>query len=145
MTYPDSCVSSAINEYYVPLQINVDENTELVDRYRVLWTPNIHFMAPEGNVFYHIEGWLPPSEFSALLMVAHAHLFMEQKDFVKAESLFQTVWDKYPQSQFAPEALYYRGVARYKVSHDGGSLKEGWLTLQRFHPQSTWSIRSSVL
>jgi outer membrane protein assembly factor BamD (BamD/ComL family) len=111
----------------------------------VVWTPNINFLDPEGNIFYHVEGWLPPSDYSAMLMVAHAHYFLHHKNFQKARDLFQTVWDKYPQSEFAPEALYYLGVSRYKDSNKGDELIEGWRVLQRFHPESTWAIRSSVL
>jgi len=145
VTYPDFCVSASINQYFIPVQINVDERQELVERFRVVWTPNINILDPDGNIFYHVEGWLPPSDYSAMLMTAHAHYFLHHKSFQKAQELFQTVWDKYPGSEYAPEALYYLGVTRYKVSHKGEQLIDGWRTLQRFHPESTWAIRSSVL
>lgn len=146
MTYPDACVASAVNEYFIPVQINVDQEDQTLQRqFRVLWTPNINILDPQEKLLYHVEGWLPPSDFSAMLMVAHAHYFMQQDSFQKAEELFKTVWDKYPQSQFAAEALYYLGVSRYKDTHDGKDLVKGWRVLQRFHPESTWAIRSSVL
>ncbi len=134
-----------MNEYFVPVQINVDEHQDLTARFRVVWTPNINILDPEGNVFYHVEGWLPPSDYSAMLVVAHAHYFLHHKDFQKARDLFQTVWDKYPKSEFAPEALYYLGVSRYMESHKGNELVAGWRVLQRYRPESTWAIRSSVL
>jgi beta-phosphoglucomutase-like phosphatase (HAD superfamily) len=55
------------------------------------------------------------------------------------------VWDKYHQSTFTPEALYYFGVAKYLESHKVEALVEGWQLLQRYHPQSSWGIRTAVV
>jgi thioredoxin-related protein len=138
-------VAAALNEFLVPVQVNVDEDKELVERFRVIWTPNINIMDSEESVFYHVEGWLPPSEYSAMLMVAHGQYFLQNNKFQDASNLFQTVWDKYPQSDFAPEALYYLGVSEFMESHQEEDLMKGWKLLQRYHPQSTWSIRSSIV
>ena len=58
---------------------------------------------------------------------------------------FKGVFEQHPRSQFAPEALYYRGVSRYLNSHEVDALKEDWIMLQRFYPQSSWSLRSNIL
>jgi hypothetical protein len=145
VTYPDLCVAAALNEFFVPLQLNVDEAKETAKKFRVMWTPNINLLDGEGNLFYHVEGWLPPSEFSAMLMAAHGRHFLLQENYSEAWEIFHTVWDKYPRSSFTPEALYYFGVAKYLQSHKAEDLVEGWQTLQRYHPQSSWGIRSSVV
>jgi len=145
VTYPDLCVSAALNEFFVPVQLNVDEAREMVEKFGVIWTPNINLLDSEGNLFYHVEGWLPPSEYAAMLMVGHGHHFLQQKSYAKAEEVFRTVWDKYPQSHFTPEALYYLGVSKYLESHKAKDLVEGWQVLQRYHSQSSWGIRSSIV
>lgn len=145
MTYPDFCVAAALNEFFVPVQVDVGKERELAKQFGVLWTPNINVMDAEGNLFYHMEGWLPPSEYSAMLMVAHGHYFMRCESNSKAVEIFRTVWDKYPQSDFAPEALYYLGVSKYLESHDEKDLVEEWRMLQRYYPQSSWGIRSSIV
>ena len=71
--------------------------------------------------------------------------FLRGKKYTQAESLFKAVFDKHPRSQFAPEALYYRGVSRYLESHEVDQLKEDWITLQRFYPQDAWSLRANIL
>jgi len=139
------CVSAALNEFFVPIQLDVDQARDMVKKFRVIWTPNINLMDGDGNLFYHVEGWLPPSEFSAMLMVAHGHHFLHRENYSKAEEIFHTVWDKYPRSGFTPEALYYYGVCKYLESHEGEDLVEGWQVLQRYHPQSSWGIRSSIV
>jgi thioredoxin-related protein len=57
VTYPDVCVAAALNDFFVPVQVNVDQAKDLVKKFRVLWTPNINVLDPEGNLLYHVEGW----------------------------------------------------------------------------------------
>jgi hypothetical protein len=51
-------------------------------------------------------------------------------DFRRAATLFQTVVDRYPDSDFAPDALYYRAYALYK-SGNSSDLKSAVLALDR--------------
>jgi TolA-binding protein len=80
-----------------------------------------------------------------MLGVAHGHYYLRGKKYAEAEFLFKSVFEQHPRSQFAPEALYYRGVSRYLSSHEVDELKEDWIMLQRFYPQSAWSQRSNIL
>lgn len=145
MTYPDLSVAASINAFFVPVQLNVDKDKDQVHKFRVIWTPNINILDSSENLFYHVEGWLPPSEFSAMLMSAHGQYFLKRKRYAEAKEIFQKVWDKFPRSDFAAEALYYQGVSGYMESHELDELSKAWKLLQRFHPQSTWAVRSSIL
>ena len=51
-------------------------------------------------------------------------------DFRKAATLFQQVIDRFPDSEFAPDALYYRAYALYK-SGNSSDLKQAVLALDR--------------
>ena len=51
-------------------------------------------------------------------------------DFRKAATLFQQVVDRYPDSDFAPDALYYKAYALYK-SGNSSDLKSAVLALDR--------------
>jgi HEAT repeat protein len=51
-------------------------------------------------------------------------------DFRRAATLFQQVIDRYPDSEFAPDALYYRAYALYK-SGNSNDLKSAVLALDR--------------
>jgi hypothetical protein len=73
---------------------------------------------------YWLEGWLPPAEFVAMLGVARGHYFLRGKNYTQAEPLFKAVFEQNPCSQFAPEALYYRGVSRYLNSHKVDELND---------------------
>lgn len=145
VTYPDKQVAALLNDNFIPVQVNIEKVPKLVDEFQALWTPNLNVIDARQKRVYWVEGWLPPSEFTAMLSVARGHYFLRGKKYPEAEPIFKAVFEQNPRSQFAPEALYYRGVSRYLNSHKVDELKEDWIRLQRFYPQSAWSLRSNIL
>ena len=144
MTYLDSQVADFLNHHYLPVQVNIEEADELADRFQALWTPNLNLIDERGSRFYHVVGWLPPSEFTAMLKAARGHFFLSRKKYADAVPIFKEVFDEFPRSIFAPEALYFKGVSQYKGSHNVENLKEDWTMLQRFFPDSEWAMKSNV-
>ena len=51
---------------------------------------------------------------------------------------------EYPKSDVSPEAIYYRGVSRYKATNDASALKQAHETLQAKYKDSEWAKRASV-
>jgi TolA-binding protein len=47
------------------------------------------------------------------------------------------VWERYPSSIAAPEALYWKGVALYHKQDKDGMLA-AWKLITAKHPQSFW-------
>ena len=144
VTYPDLMVSGLLNAYFIPVQVNIEEVSKLAAKYQAIWTPNLNILDEKENVIYRAEGWLPPSETAAMLLLARGHFFFRRKKYLDAVPNFEEVFIKYPHSSFASEALYYKGVSRYMDSHEVDELKEDWIMLQRFYPSSTWAVRSNI-
>jgi TolA-binding protein len=48
----------------------------------------------------------------------------------------------YPRSAAAPEAMYLRGVVRFKSTHEAEPLKEAFEQLKRDYPASEWAKRA---
>jgi len=48
----------------------------------------------------------------------------------------------YPKSDAAPEAIFLRGVSRYKSTHEAKPLKEAYELLQAQYPGSEWTKRA---
>jgi TolA-binding protein len=144
VTYPDFMVAGLLNAYFIPVQVNIKEVPKLAAKYMAIWTPNLIVLDGKENIIYRVEGWLPPSETAAMLLLARGHYFLRHKKYQDAVPHFEEVFVKYPQSSFSPEALYYKGVSRYMDSHEVDKLKEDWIMLQRFYPSSTWAVRSNI-
>lgn len=145
VTYPDLYVAAFLNEYFVPLHFNIEKARELILKYRPIWTPNLNILDEEGAVVYQTAGWLPPSEFAAMLFLSRGRYFIRKKRYPDAAPNFQEVLLRFPTSTLAPEAYYYLGVSKYLASHKGEDLVETWKKLQLAYPNSSWAIRSGVL
>jgi len=137
-------VAHLLHQHFVPVQVNIEEAVELAERYQAFWTPNLNMIDDREKRFYRVIGWLPPSEFAAMLLAARGHFFMSREKFDQAATTFKDVFDEFPRSIYAPESLYYMGVCRYKASHKAEYLKEDWTMLQRFFPGSEWAMKSNV-
>jgi thioredoxin-related protein len=74
VTYPNAAVREAIAQRFVPCQIDtLDEaNAGLVKKFRQAWTPDLRVLDPDGVELYRWNGYLPPYEFLAQLLVAEA-------------------------------------------------------------------------
>lgn len=97
---------------------------------------------PEGKERWRLEGYLSKDEFRAFLEMGLARVAFMKKDWPEAERLYTTVVDVYPSSYYAPQAVYYRGVSRYSVSHDSTELANTAQALAKAYPDTEWYLRS---
>jgi TolA-binding protein len=78
------------------------------------------------------------------LLLGLGHAAFATGRFGDAEGRFQEVLDRYPQSDAAPEALYWRGVSRYKESNDASALGETARAFTERYRDSPWAKKASV-
>ncbi|TAK30634.1 MAG: hypothetical protein EPO21_19000 [Chloroflexota bacterium] len=145
MTYPEPAVADLVNEHFVPVQVNVKEDSakSLIERYHQIWTPDLRVLGADGYEFYHWNGYLPPFEYAAQLLVAEGQTYLRLHEFGKAQELYEEILSRFPTSAFAPEAQYFLAVAKYETSHQGTDLLSGWHRVQTRYPESIWRVKQS--
>jgi outer membrane protein assembly factor BamD (BamD/ComL family) len=99
-------------------------------------------MDPAGTERWRLEGYLPRDEFRAFLEMGLARVAFTQKNFADAERRYADVVGNYPNSTYAPESLYWRGVSRYSGSHEATALGETAQELTEKYPDNQWAMRS---
>jgi outer membrane protein assembly factor BamD (BamD/ComL family) len=99
-------------------------------------------MDPNGEERWRLEGYLPKDDFQAYLELGLARVAFMRKDWATAEKHFSNVLERHPNSKFAPEAVYYKGVSRYSASHDGAELAATADTLNQKYMGNEWQLRS---
>ena len=122
--------------------MHVKENPRNFKRFDAVWTPTVLVMDPEGDERWRLEGYLPREEFRAYLELGLARVAFMKKDWAAAEQYFANIADNHPDSKFAPEATYYRGVSRYSASHDGAELANAAVALNEKFKGDEWQLRS---
>lgn len=126
----------------MPLSAHIKENAKNFHRLDVVWTPTVLVLDAGGKERSRLEGYLSPDEFRAFLEMGLARVAFMKKDWAEAERRYGRVADEYPDSSFAPEAVYYRGVSRYSASHEGSELAAVARTLKGKYQDSVWAMKS---
>jgi len=134
-------VSSFINENFVPLSAHIKEHAVYFHRFDALWTPTVLILDSKGAERFRLEGYLPKDEFRAQLELGLARVAFMSKNWADAERRYAEVIERYPNSQAAPEALYWEGVSHYKATNDHtvlGQLPEQF----NKYPDSIWALKT---
>jgi TolA-binding protein len=146
--YADPAVIQFIDDHFVPVRVHVrdqaDAFKQLGAKYNAQWTPTILTIDSQGEERHRIEGFLPTPDFLAQLALGLGHSAFARGDFAEAERWFRDVVERYAESDAAPEALYWAGVARYKATGDAAALGETAQQFQRRFQGTSWATKASV-
>jgi hypothetical protein len=137
-------VSAFIDKTFVPLEIHIKENPTGFHRFDVLWTPSVLIMDPFGKERVRNEGYLPMVEFRAWLDMCLARLAFVAKKWDDAEERFDGIVRQYPDSGVAAYSVYWRGVSRYKKTHDPKDLSAVTGEFKTRYQESIWAKKAAV-
>ena len=146
--WPDPRVVSSVNDAFLPARLHVKDDHAAyqshADRFGVTWTPTILFLDPSGVERHRIEGFLPKEEFLGQLQLGRGRLAFHAKRYDDAQRHFEDVVSRFGDTDAAPEAQYWAGVARYKASGDPSDLGATVRALEAAYAGSVWAKKASV-
>jgi len=99
-------------------------------------------MDPGGKERSRLEGYLPKDEFRTFLEMGLARVAFMRKDYADAENRYAAVLERSPNSKYAPEALFWRGVSRYSGTHDHTALGDTAKAFTENYQDSVWAMKS---
>ena len=123
---------------FVPVQLQ-SSNTAMMQKFSVSWTPTLIVLDADGREHYRAVGFFTPEDMMATFMAAKGRWALDTDQLAEARALFEEVISCYPDKDAAAEALFFLGVAKYKMSHDPKPLRETYDQLKARFPQSTWT------
>jgi len=141
VTYPHETVAAFVKKNLIPLRIQFDTKP-YCNEFTVTWTPTLIVLDAEGKEHHRTVGFLSAEELIPALLLGMAKTRFEQQKYAEALSVITELLDNYAKSDAAPEALFLKGVARYKSTHDPKPLKESYEQLQARYPSSEWTKRA---
>ncbi len=94
-------------------------------------------MDADGVERYRIEGYLPKSWFRARLELGLGRVLFTGKKWAYA-----AVAERYADTAVAAEAIYWRGVSRYKATNDHTVLGEVAKELGEKYSGDEWTLKS---
>jgi TolA-binding protein len=110
----------------------------------VLWTPTVLVLDPSGVERRRSEGYLPRDEFFAELHLGLGRAAFMRKQWADAERFYGEVIERFPQTTGAAEAVYWRGVSRYKRTNDHTELPAVAAQFDRQYQDTAWAKKASI-
>jgi len=141
VTYPNERGIEFIEKNMIPLRVAFDAQP-LATEFNLKWTPTLIMLDAEGKEHQRTVGFLPPEELIPSLLLGIARSYFDRERFSEALSTLDKILTEYPKSDSAPEAIYLRGVCRYKSTHKPQPLKEAYEQLQANYASSEWTKRA---
>ena len=146
--WPDPRVVKFVEERFLPARVHVRDDSALFqkfgEQYGAQWTPTILELDSQGVERHRIEGFLPLDDFLPQLMLGRAQIAFAEEQWDDAERRFREVVDKFPDSDAAPEALYWAGVSPYKKTGNPASLGATAKAFTERYQSTPWAKKSSV-
>jgi hypothetical protein len=146
--WPDERVARFVNENFLAARVHVRQTPDAFkqygERYKAPWTPTVLMLDPQGVEHHRVEGFLPADEFLAQLMLGRARIGFDAQQWTEAERRFREIVDHLPNTDAAPEALYWAGVAPYKATGDPASLKATGQAFKERYRNTPWATKASV-
>ncbi len=125
--------------------MNVLENRDLAKRLRAYWTPTIIFVDADGQEHHRFIGYLPPDEYGAQVHFARGREAFVKGTYQVALDAYQTVAERYAQADCAPEALYWTGVCRFKLTKEEPKIFEACREVVKRYPNHLWAKKLGFL
>lgn len=127
----------------MPVSIHIKEQPVLFRRFGAIWTPTVLIYDADGAERWRIEGYLSRPEFHAQLQMGLGRIAAMRKHWKDSEELYNRVVEEHAGTTAVPEAIYWRGVSRYRQTNDHETLAEVEKEL-RPYADSVWAIKASV-
>lgn len=141
VTYSSAQVIDFIHRKAIPLRLPYDHKP-LADSFKVVKTPCLIILDQDGNEHHRANGFLPPEEIIAAIRLGIAKTQYNRHSYDLALRVLDQLLEEHFTSNSAAEAVYVRGLCRYKRTHDYGHLKETYEQLALSFPKSEWTMRA---
>src|SRR5918992_654184 len=143
VTYPNPDVHRYIEQHFVPIQFNVTEEPDAMDRFNSSWTPTLIVQDAEAREYRRSLGYLDAPRFLGEMALGRLAEPIHRRNYAAApdraaDALKVTKGDRWRE----PEARYFAAVVDYKTANDVAKLLEGWTRLMDEFPESDWARKA---
>jgi hypothetical protein len=141
VTYSSAQVIDFIHRNAIPLRLPYDHKP-LADSFKVEKTPCLIILDEDGNEHHRANGFLAPEEIIATIRLGMAKTGYNRQSYDLAIQVLDELLEDHSTSNSSAEAIYVRGLCRYKSTHDYRYLKDAYQQLALSFPKSEWTMRT---
>ena len=141
VTYPDKKVIDFVEKNFIPLQIPYDAKPFSQD-FNVKWTPTLITLGSDMREHHRTVGFLDPAAFISSFLLGIGKYNFDNERYSEALTIFEGIINEHSESDSVAEAIYLRGVSRYKTGGDRKPLREVYEVLSSRFPDSEWTRKA---
>ena len=149
LTYSDSAVCEFLADNLVCVKYNTTTPNpwfkRLTGSVAHMWHPHLVVLDERLMESRRLVGYQRPAELIAQLRLGIGLLHLYHRRFQDALTVFHEVTQMKVAAGIVAEALYWKGVAAYRVEGGLAALREVWSQLQTEHAESDWAQRADCL
>ncbi|HVF39622.1 MAG TPA: thioredoxin family protein [Gemmatimonadaceae bacterium] len=148
-TYTDAAVQAFVASWFVAIKFDTartpERFKELNGRSLHMWHP--HLLVADSGLrdARRIVGRTSPSSFIAHMRIALGSIALSRREYRIARDHFIVAANSPAPNDLTAEALYWLGVAEYRVTGTLSALETVWSQLSTRFPQSDWAERADCL
>ncbi|GAB4298519.1 MAG: hypothetical protein Kow0098_23870 [Ignavibacteriaceae bacterium] len=135
-TYKDQKVIDEMNEWFILLKKDLIKDREIRKSLGAYWTPAFYFLDQNGNSYYHFNGYLPATEFRAMMRLGIAETIMPRGKYDDIINIIEKDFDELAGTSLYPKLLVARETAQYIKIKDNSQLKKTLKEIEQKFPES---------
>jgi thioredoxin-related protein len=135
-TYKDDKVDRELNEWFIPLRLDIFRDRELRREYSAYWTPSFYFMDYSGKLLYKFNGYLPPIEFRIMLRLALSEYLIPKGKYDEALSALDSDAEALRHGSIFPKLELQKGIVLYLKHRDNNEFRSIMDDIRRKYPGS---------
>lgn len=143
-TLKDEKVTTLIEREAAPVLCNIAEAAGIAKEYRIDLTPTFVLADENGRELERWVGYLPAKEFREQLILSKGLAAFHLERHSEAVREFEELIEEFPDSELKPEAKYFLGAAKFKLTGKTDDMIDIYHTLMIEHPESIWAKRCSI-
>jgi len=141
VTYPDKYVIDFISDSIIAVRVPSDNKT-LAEEFMVKWTPTLVVLGSDGRQHHRTLGFLDPEQLVANILIGEGKYYFNNDKFPEALQSLEKIVAGHAYSDVLPEAIFLRGVSRYKNTDNPQPLRDAYELLNSDYPDSVWCKRA---
>jgi thioredoxin-related protein len=136
LTYPDEQVGLEINQWFIPIHLDIIHDRQIRSRFSAYWTPSFYFLDYHGNLFRAFNGYLNAEDFRVLLRLGKAAINIPRGKYLETIDLMDDGLGKFPTNPRAAEMLFTRGMAEYLLGREKSTFRGTMNEICQDYPNS---------
>ncbi len=137
VTYPDSKAAEELQQWFVPLRLDIFSNSKLRSQLSAIWTPSFYILDRREKLYFTHDGYLNIEDFRVFLRLAFVHYLLPRGKYKEAIEIINRSLAMFQKNPNNPKLLFLRGKAEFLIGGNKTAFRKTMREITEKYPEST--------